>query len=242
MESYTLAPEGFNKIKRRLIGMFLFIFSLITATYFYFSVSKDAESQSQPPSLAINLIVLVFFLVIMLPMALNTIRQQKRRWLAYRLTFSPTVITKEEGDLPTVTIPVEQIMRLEEVPGDELWIKTKQRNVFIAVPASLNGYEQVKARLAQIREIEQKPRHTIPLRLLLAFPFGVFVVWLMYVVMRSQNASFVLPVGALLALLFGWSLKEMQRSPLLSRSQKLMMWGMLLPVLTLLIKIISVLR
>ena len=247
METYTLAPEGFNRIKRRLIWLSLFFFAFILAALFYFSGQQASAPQSQESAPFVNpivgyLIAVVFIVVILSVTTRNNIRKLKGRWHSYSLTLSPTTITKEEAALPIITIFTERITKLEETPGEGLLIKTAQRNEFIFIPVSLVGYDQVKSQLAQIHEVEPKSRHAVSWRLLQFMLITVLGAWLMYAVMLSQSVSFVLSGGGFLLLFFGWGLIESRHSLVLSKQQKRAMWTMIFPCISLLVKIISVLR
>jgi hypothetical protein len=241
METYTLAPEGFQPLKRRMIGFSVVIVVFIVAAV-YFPWLPTAAAQASSASGLINLLVIFFITLVMAFQVTRGIRQQNRRWLSYKLTLSPTDVTKTQDELPVVTIPFEEITQLQEFANEGLSVRTARRHDFIFIPVSLNGYEEVKSRLAHIREIEPKSRRAIPLRLVLTLLFTLGAAGLMIAVMQSHTASFVLPVGLIMLLFLSWGLFETQRSKLFSQTQRRLMWFMLLPLLALLGKLISVLQ
>jgi hypothetical protein len=186
-------------------------------------------------------VLLLLLAATLFPMA-YAIRQQKRRWLSYKLTLSPTDITQTRDGLPAITISFEEITQIQEFTGDGLYVKTAHRHKFISIPVSLNGYEKIKSRLAQLREIEPKSRWTNPVKLVLACLLGFGLGVLQLAVRQSQTTTFVLPGGIVLLLLWGWFIYEMQRSQELSQTHKRLLWLTLFFPLNLIVKLMSVVQ
>jgi hypothetical protein len=82
----------------------------------------------------------------------------RQRWDSYELILTAgSIICRVTGAIE-IEIHREEIISIQEIVSvvilSELQIKTAQNHIFINIPASLEGYEEVKSYLANGQEIE----------------------------------------------------------------------------------------
>ncbi len=241
MDTYSLLPEGFDRIKKRWWLFYLAMFLFFAAVIFYSGLRGELYQQSPSAFALLAVTSLATMLVVGGLMAYFQIRSQRQLWFSYQLIISPQSVIKKQRRMPDIEIERDQITSLQELPSKGLLIKTEQRRQFIFVPASVEHYDEVKERLAQWRQVEPIPQRTAKLRQTAFYLLTLAGAAAMITAMKSQDAWIVFPLGLLLVPFFLWGLIEIQRSPQVDRRFKTWSWLMLLPVFSLVMKMILVL-
>lgn len=176
-----------------------------------------------------NLVFLAFVAAIV-PFSLwRGVSRQKRLYRTFCVEVLDDRIVRTQESLPRLEIAFSEITRLEEVPGQVLTVRTADAQRMIFLPATLERFEELKARLAAVRPIETKPRRSAlpPLYAVAAVPLIGFVV-----VYRSNSPSLVLPAGAaVIGTLVCCSVMTV-RSPHVDARIKKVAWLTALPMLS----------
>ena len=82
----------------------------------------------------------------------------RQKWDSYELILTAESIIRREANAAEIEIQYKDIVTIQEIVSvaklKDLHITTSQNHTFINIPASLEGYENVKFYLAKWREIE----------------------------------------------------------------------------------------
>lgn len=202
---YSLKPEGFEPLKRKLILRGIGVGLLASGTVFAIQLLTGKLSL---PVLALALPIIVFALVRGIRRGLN---MQRDGWSSYRLVVADDFVIKQQANMPDVEIELGEIAKLIQTHAG-IEIKTRDRLRVILVSSSLDGYDEVTTTLRQWRDFEDESSRTRQQQLLLALVVLCECAALA-AVMISQEAIIVLPSGIFVIATMVWGYLELKRSP-----------------------------
>jgi hypothetical protein len=238
MHTYTLAPGGFAARKKRLIIQCLIIYTIAVLAGLYLVLRNDLASPTALITLAINI---PLFAVLILVVLRRGIKLQREAWASYRLTIDQDSITRQQAQLPDLTLRRDQITRIEELPSSGLLIRTAEPRISISVPLGLTGYADVQAHLTSWQPISVSVYKT-PLRLfLLCLGLAMVPIAALVIVVISDSLPLVVTAGLVLVGIMGWSLIAIQRSPNVDPRRKRWIWLGLLVLLPVMQKLLNLL-
>lgn len=169
-------------------------------------------------------------------------RRQHRALKSYRIVLHGEELVRVLHGFPDVVIRQDEIATIEEKAGQWLVIRTNDPRKVIGVPVTLEGYDELRSLLANVRPIEfQSPnagRREIMWRImcLAAIMIGAFFVF--FVTFFSNNRYAVAPAALFsIVLLVGWVIL-IQRSPAVDRFTKAVSWAAFFPLLTIISRLI----
>jgi len=220
MKVYTLKPEVFQREKRKVVRRSIILSLLLLAAasvaglLAVWSESKQADSAD---GFLPVWSTFVFIGVLVLYGAYRGMRRSLRilkdGWDSYELGLGDDFVLKKQANMPEVEIGRDEITGVQEATSkgapNGLVIRTADRHLFISVPAALDGYDEVKAKLADWRPVE--PLSTAKYRYL------QILIWLLMpasflVIFLSRNEWLVLGVGVILVTFMGFVVIELYRS------------------------------
>jgi hypothetical protein len=86
---------------------------------------------------------------------------QRERWQLYAITLTDEDITREEGGRNTITIHKGDITTLYDIPdGGGILIKTERRRKYIHIAPEVDGFDEIRQRLAAWRDFDPVPETT----------------------------------------------------------------------------------
>ena len=139
-------------------------------------------------------------------------------------------ITRVMPGLADLTLFRDEITDLTETPLAGLTIRTADPRRWMAVPAALVDYEELRGVLAGWKTIRVLPRSrriglAVRIALLTAIAGALLATFF------SMNPYVVVPCGIFLLVFCLWGLWSIQRSAMIDARTKLVSWVVLLPVL-----------
>jgi len=220
MKVYTLKPEVFQQEKRKVIRRSVIIFLLLLAAASVAGLLALWSGRDQADSADGFLPVWSAFVLIGVFALYGAYRGMRRSlrilkdgWDSYELGFGEDFVLKKQANMPEVEIGRDEIIRVQEATSkgtpNGLVIRTADRHRFISVPVALDGYEEVKGKLADWQPVE--PLSTVKYRYLqiliwLFMPASFLVIFL------SRNEWLVLGAGIILVTFMGFVIFELYRS------------------------------
>jgi hypothetical protein len=171
MKVYRLREEEFEPVKRivrkriiRKAFILLFaVFGVGAGMLTLFMIMGLGTMAEKKLTLWITIIISVplflsIFLFCTILAFIVTGKIVRQRWDSYELILTPESIIRKEAIAAQREIRYQDIVTIQEIVSvaklKDLHIKTSQNHLFINIPASLEGYEEVKSYLAKWREIE----------------------------------------------------------------------------------------
>ncbi|HKV11220.1 MAG TPA: hypothetical protein VJ725_23970 [Thermoanaerobaculia bacterium] len=156
-------------------------------------------------------------------------KRQLASYQGYRLFLTQDRLRRVQPGLPDMEISRSEVTRLFEAPGKALTLFGSGYHRFIAIPASLDGYEEVRAQLVSWKTPEQRQAGLAAWYPALA---GLLTIIAYAVVIASSNRTLVTTLGALLIGALLYSTVVMYKSPQLDAKAKKVVWFMPLVILS----------
>jgi hypothetical protein len=171
MKTYRLSESGFEPTRRQLskrliIKMFMILLMLVlVATGFLTLMMVVAQGSAEEKRIILNMTLYIIVPLFSLLSLFGFIagwkiahRILRERWDSYELILTPVSLLRRQAYATELEIFFEEIVSIREIrsvtsPWD-LQIKTAQPLRAIHIPGSLQGYEEVRARLSDRQEIE----------------------------------------------------------------------------------------
>ena len=146
---------------------------------------------------------------------------------SYVLTIEPNMITREQLNMPTISIYLNDISEIVKNTNRSFTIKGKTPGDIILIPAQIENYDQLEFVLNQIKPATT--RTTQPLLQKYNFVFSILTLILMVVVYTSTYKLLVGICGTSLLGILSWSFYKLQTNKNVDSKIKRMMWW-LIPV------------
>ena len=148
MNTFRLRPEGFRYAHQRLLARRIPVSLLGLSVPLYLAWHFDAPVRL--------LVILAPILVLFVGFGLFVMTVLQRiAWSSYELSLTPDSIRRKQALAPDVEIRLDEVTHLREQRGEGMVVNTADSRKSIIVPASLDGYEEVKAQLGEWRMLEQ---------------------------------------------------------------------------------------
>lgn len=237
MRTYKLRPDGFARIRLRLVVMMAVMFCVINLLI----IGYETFLEKSPVSWNIELPMLLFLFLVFVVVSAREIRRQRAKWLSYRLSVGEARVVREQVGLKPLEITFAEITKMRETRGGGLSIMGRDKFTMIFVPESLEGYDEVRAAFADIGDVEQA---SVNARLRIALSIGAIIVLVpIYpLVMSSHDPRTVAPLGVALFVFFLWAFAMTQRHKGVDKRIKRGSWLWLVFLAALAWKIVTTLR
>jgi hypothetical protein len=224
MKVYVLSPEGIAREKRkglvRSIAIFIFALSLGLGV----------------PAIAVS--ASLWFIVSMIPLLALIFYFGLRRgfkileenWSSYQLLVSSDSIVRKQVRLPDLEIHRDQVTKLQERPGTGLFIRTQEKRLSIYVPASIEGYDELRDILSQWGDpslISPASSFNTILQVLAIISFGAGFA----IMVLSKNIALVITSGIFLILYMLCSSIYLRQRKDIDPRAKISIWQIFLVVL-----------
>lgn len=213
MQEYRLTPAFFEGYRRRQIAVRLIIAGVLVGVLFLMAPWK------------IVLPVALLLLGVLLFGSKGTQRAMERSYATLRITIDTQGIGAVQDGLPEVHLRWEEIVRVVETEGSGLTVFTAQPLRRIGLPATLENYSEARARIALVKEIQQRRSFAAVLAML-----GRILVLVLYLAVIAGALAWVnlwLKLGCclvLLVILFKlWRMPRVE-TPLLPQA-KMLRWA-----------------
>jgi hypothetical protein len=158
------------------------------------------------------------------------LQKQKALLESYELTISDNLIVREQLNTQDIAISIKDVQEIVKYKNGSIYIKGKDNQNPIIVPAQINNYEQLEITLQQIHPISIKAEGAFKQKIQVLLSFAA--VGSMICVFVVNNKIVVGIAGTAFAILSIWGLVMIQRSKNVDRKTKNMMWISLLAILS----------
>jgi uncharacterized membrane protein len=153
-------------------------------------------------------------------------KRAKKQLSSYTLTFYANSIQREQADTPTINLYHSDIKEIIKMHDSSFYIRAKASADFIAVPATIEHYEEVQELLAEIMPLTSKGAYRLLGKYQLVLSLATLL--LMGIVFYSTN-KYVVAIGGIPLLGFlGWAFDQARRSNSIDKRTKKNLWWVVL--------------
>lgn len=154
MQQFKIAPDKLSGFKKKLIRRAI-IMTLIMACFClaagYFVFRKDIASNDLV-SLFIYLTIMVFLFGMLM---VKNIKKQRKAAETYTLTINDELISREQADLPALSIKMNEIKKISRTSAGNLLITGPGMLQYIDIPSEIDHYTQLYEILNNIKPVKQ---------------------------------------------------------------------------------------
>jgi hypothetical protein len=220
--AFFLGPKFFANLRRATLSVMVPLTGVILAVALFV----------HPPGASVESSTLLIAACLVVPAVLfgawRGYRRQVSSFEGFILFVSPDRLRRVQPGLPEMEIARSEVVRLVEAPGKSLVVFAAGHQRFIAIPASLTGFEEVRALLASWRTPEERRTGLAQWYPALA---GLLTVLAFGLVVGSSNKLLVTILGVALIGALLYSVVAMRRSPHVDARVKKVAWFILFALL-----------
>lgn len=221
IREYRLSEAFFQHFTRRVLIRIVPLIVLSTAVGLWIGgISFDVAGMSALAIIAAVLAVSMWY----------NVKRQHRSMRSFRVRVGDQSVTRIQNGFPELTLTRDQIAEVLETPT-ALLVAAKTHGVRIAASAQIEGYNELKAQVAQLHPIHPQTRHSWSAPIMVGST--IVVVGAMVVVYRAKDSRLVLAAATALSLALIYCLIVIQRSPAVDRRTKRTSWWLLIVLFSL---------
>ena len=118
----------------------------------------------------------------------------EENWLSFQLLVGSDSIVRKQVRIPDIEIHRDQVTKLQEKPGTGLFIRTKDKQLSIYVPDTIEGYDELRDLLSQWSDPARTSSASnfdtiLPILAIVSFGAGFAIM------MLSNNLALVITAG-----------------------------------------------
>ena len=216
MKQYTLKPEAFKEIKKKILFKSLPLMLIALGVGFGISYFNSTNPENSLKTLSFIIPAGIALIIFGIKRGTN---QQKQLLESYTLTFAEDAVIREQKNTPTIRLAHSEIKEIIKDRSGSYLIKGQHLHSAIVVPIHIQDPDQLEEALQQIRPLSlANSSASLKNRLLSILPFAVL--GLMAVVYISSNKLLVGICGTLLTASMLWSFVQIQRGKNYDRKTK----------------------
>lgn len=230
MAEYKLTPAFLALIRKRSMVSGLPLALLAVAVGIFIGGRGDLSPQLLMISLPIVALSLGwgFF---------RGLRQQKKGAESYRLFIEGDEIRRTQEGLPEVRISRSEVSKIHEAAGRGMTVQAVSPDRRISIPVALQDYDEVRSELADWRDFQEISSARAKWNSFASPAAGIITIAAFYVTFTAANPLVVETVGSLFGIAMLVCLVVIQRSKDIPVKLKRNMWLMLLPLLSIGMKV-----
>lgn len=233
MKEYKLLREQAKSDNKKNLLVSIFIFLMIIALSELYTRGYDSNYSTSLDSVLLPLLLIIVALFI----GFRSSRKMNNEAIeSFRIELFDNGIKRFQEHTPTVEIEKQEISSIHEVKNKGIIIKTKNENKYIFIPASLDGYIDLKKTISEWKQIENKENNMNQLIRILVSLGGAIG---FYTFMFSKNSYIVISLGILLSVFLIWSMYKIQTNQNIDERVKKSFWIILLPIISIFLKTLA---
>jgi hypothetical protein len=223
MSQYKNIPADFAILKKRILTKAIPLVSI--SALVGLSISSLSE-KNQPIDLYTWIIIILFTSALMIFAVAKSIKAQKENYNNYLLTVGSDSLSRQQSNLPSITLFFNEITQITEDKYGDLLVKGQKNSQIIAISAFIENYDEVKSLLQSVHPVAEPNTKNIfeKFRLLLL----LLTLGCMAAVYISTNKIVVAVCGLSLICFMIWSFFKIRSSPQIDNKIKRTAWMMLL--------------
>jgi len=192
-KSFKIQEDKFDQIKRAFIRRSALLIFFATCAALAIHYVLDPQRQINLYTYSIGTLVVIAFLTFR---QFRKIHRQLAALRSYQLTISDNFIQREQYDVPSISIPLQEIREIVKNTNGSFIIKGKSLWEMIFVPAQIDDYEKLEKLLTAIKPIVIKIQQ--PTIRKTSFLIFVFITALIAIVAFSHTKILVGVAGSTL--------------------------------------------
>ncbi|MEJ1242498.1 hypothetical protein WBG78_30395 [Chryseolinea sp. T2] len=233
MKKFILPPDAAKGLHKILLTRLLSLAGVVIMVLFVLPriLSGDASFDL---STGLTLLITGFALTISYYFSLQRMKQSLS---SYQLTIADDSITREMSIVPPITIAIKDIQSITRNNDGSITITGKSALNAIGIPASVERKEELQMLLAEIMPLTDKSNNSVWLKyqyfivlLIVGFLYGSYMIRDKYI----SSAMGILFIGLMV---YSWVV--MQRSNNVSKRIKLSSYLMILPMYSVIMRLIA---
>lgn len=229
MEQYTLKPEAFKEVKKKILFRSVPLMLIALAVGFSISHFNSPNAESSLKTLSFLIPAGIALIIISLRRGIN---RQMQLLESYTLTLAEDAIIREQKNTPTIRLKHGDIREIRKNRDGSYTIKGKSMYDTIGVPAQLQHTEALEESLKRIQPFAVEHNQN-PLLQKLRPLLPLLVLGLMAVVYISSNKLFVGLSGIAVSCILIWSFLQIQRNKSIDhKTKRASYWTLLVLVST----------
>ena len=150
MKTYTVKPDGFNAVRRRML-----ITGISTFSISFLGAALLLSAGGLTP-LGFGLLFIIVFVAGGIAIR-RSIQHQRETWSSYTLTLEDDYILKQQSHHADIRINLDEITAIQKAYTGDIVVKTKSWKKYILIPKGLNGFDEVESYLAGLKPIKKQP-------------------------------------------------------------------------------------
>ncbi len=230
MHEYKLSSAFFSRMRRRILTVGLPLSILAAAVGLWAASRGDLSSP----------VAWVAALLILLTLGISirqSVRRQEQSWSSYRVILDEAAIIRRQAELPEITIPYGEIVRITEAADLGLGIQGTSASQQIGVPQTLENYAEFRAELARRHAIESMPEARSKSLQALPILTALLALAAFAITFTAANRYVVAVVGTLLFAGMLLSLVSIQRNPNSTKQVRRNSWLVLIVLLAIAVRV-----
>ena len=231
MKTYQLSPAYFIALKRQLLLTALPVIVAAGVVGFLAGSFQGAGFGYA----SVFLVMTGIFFVFTIP---RNYRQRSEIGRSYRITLQENVITRTQALAQDISIARSAVARITEQPGKGLGIYAIDRRLRFGIPATLEGYDELRSTLASWHRIETVEQTGFHWQALGTPAVALALIGLFTIVILSNDKLVVTLAGATAVVVAVSSAWVLQHSPQVDVKTKARLWLISIPLLGLIGKVI----
>ncbi|UTW66696.1 hypothetical protein KFE94_00870 [bacterium SCSIO 12643] len=147
---YTIKPNAFERHKKKYMRtvLILMIFAVLAGLGIAYLNSNDHSMDMYTYPFVIMMASAIMFFTIK-----KQLKRQEEIFYSYQLTIEENQIVREQMNLPTVTIPFNEIIEIIEGTADLRVLTVKSDSETILIHSGVEDYDEIKRRLEDVHSI-----------------------------------------------------------------------------------------
>jgi hypothetical protein len=231
MKTYQLSPAYYAKLKQRL---FLTAVPIVVAAGVVGFLAGSFQGASFGYA-SVFIVMTGIFFVFTIP---RNYRQQSEIGHSYKITIEEGAITRTQSAAQEITVTRAGVARITEQPGKGLGVYAINGKQRFGIPATLEGYDELRATLASWHRIDT----VVPTGFhwqALAVPATALAIIGLFVIVILSNDKLVVTLAGMTALVVSVaSAVVLWRNPQVDAKTKSRLWLISIPLLGLIGKMI----
>jgi hypothetical protein len=152
MSQYKNIPADFAILKKRILTKAIPLVSI--SALVGLSISSFSE-KNQPIDLYTWIIIILFTSALMIFAVAKSIKAQKENYNNYLLTVGSDSLSRQQSNLPSITLFFNEITQITEDKYGDLLVKGQKNSQIIAISAFIENYDEVKSLLQSVHPVAE---------------------------------------------------------------------------------------
>ncbi|MGC3944826.1 MAG: hypothetical protein QM762_09955 [Chryseolinea sp.] len=233
MKKFILLPDAAKGLRKTVLTRLLLLAGFVVMIVFVVPMIQSGNT-TVDLSAWLTLVMLGIVLCVSYYFSLQ---RMKRSLASYQLTITDDSITREMSIVPAITIPIKDIRKITRNHDGSITITGNSALNAIGIPASVERKEELENLLAAIMPLTDKLSSSVWLKY--QYFFVLLIVGFLYGSYMIENKYLSSAMGILFVGFMVYSWVVTQRSKNVSKRIKLTSYLMILPVYSVIMRLID---